>query len=30
MDLGIGSFIDINVKSRPLKMCYDAIAFSKL
>ena len=30
MDLGIGSFIDINVKSRPLKMCYDAVAFSKL
>ena len=30
MDLGIGSFIDINVQSRPLKICYDAIAFSKL
>jgi hypothetical protein len=30
MDLGIGSFIDINIQSKPLKIYYDAIAFSKL
>jgi hypothetical protein len=30
MDLGIGSYIDINFESKPIKICYDAVAFSKL
>ena len=30
LDLGIGSYIDINFESKPINICYDAVAFSKL